>query len=98
VSLECQCERCNGFGTIDCPDCDGLGELGLEAITLPESDPRHAELERLKEDAERVEDAERRLSAMKPEHEASYRRQAEATLRVIEAEIEDLLKQREGAA
>ena len=98
MSLECQCDRCSGSGVIECPDCDGLGELWLEAISLQESDPRHAELERLKEDVARVETAERRLIALKPEHEASYRRQAEATLRVIEAEIEDLLKQREGAA
>jgi hypothetical protein len=90
--VSCECERCAGRGLIDCPDCDGEGFLGLEAITLPQSDPRHAELERLKDDASAAEVAARRLGELRPDHRASYQRQLEQTRERIEVQVEELMK------
>ena len=90
--MNCECNRCNGLGHIDCPDCDGTGELDLRVSPAIQSyDPRYEEYERLRHDEDRVESEAARLMALNPHCAESYADQLRIALAEIQSLMDELL-------
>lgn len=91
----CECPECKGEGHIPCPECDGDGHYAyanLADAVIPKGIPHEDELHRLRDDARRVNDQAKRLTALIPAAAASYEAQRKATIFAIESEAEQLLK------
>lgn len=91
----CDCPECNGTGHVPCPECEGDGHyayVNLADAVIPKGIKHEDELRRLVQDARRVNNQAKRLTALIPAAAASYERQRTATIFVIESEAEKLLK------
>lgn len=84
--MKCECDECEGTGTIECPECEGTGgvEGHIDQIPLDKRMRAYDVLLELQEDARRAKVAAARLAAMKPEHAASYEAQLKGTLRELD--------------
>lgn len=94
--MKCQCEECNGIGTIPCPDCAGRGEWegSIETILLEKSMHNYAELLALKRDAGRVKRQAETLSKINPARKESYAEQLRGCLVIINAQAEKAAKRK----
>ncbi len=94
--MKCQCEECNGSGTIECPECNGKGEWegSIENITLEKSMHNYDELLALKRDASRVKRQAERLSEINPARKESYAEQLKGCLFIINGQAEKAAKRK----
>jgi DnaJ-class molecular chaperone len=90
--MKCECEQCNGLGTIPCEECSGTGqnEVSVLDYTIPKDHDAFEALSELKSDAIRIEDQFRRLVEMKPACRKSYQRQRESVILELEHLAEGL--------
>lgn len=92
--MKCNCKRCDGEGTIECPECSGSGEweVDIQEARLTDSMPVYAQLVELKGDAQRVIRQAAELSKMNPARAKSYESQLAATLKAINREASEVSK------
>jgi RecJ-like exonuclease len=92
--MKCQCEECQGRGTITCPECNGRGELdcSIEIIALKKSMHNYDELLELQRDAMRVIRQAQRLAELNPQRSESYYEQLKGCLFVINSQAEKAAK------
>jgi hypothetical protein len=94
--MKCKCERCDGDGVIECPECcgDGWFQFQVEDWT-PEKGHKHVkELVDLKLDVQRLKKQCQRLCELMPERSETYKEQLDAALKVVKAQAEKLYKDR----
>ena len=94
--MKCKCSRCNGYGEIECPDCEGEGigdEISVGAAKLNPEMENYEELKALQDDARRLRRQTERLIELKPEREKIYREQLAACLTVVEGQANELCKE-----
>lgn len=94
--MKCNCEECQGNGTVPCPECDGQGtyEGSIEKITLVKTMENYDELAELQKDAKRVTRQAERLMEMNPARKESYTEQLKGCLSVINGQAEKATKRK----
>lgn len=94
--MKCNCEECGGTGTIECPECNGVGEWegNIETIKLEKTMHNYAELKALKQDANRCKRQAERLTEMNPDRKDSYAAQLKGCLFVINGQAEKAAKRK----
>ena len=99
--MKCECVKCRGNGEIECEhcgqskDCVTCGGEGyviecLSTVTLPKHLKNLPAIERLQDDARRCVADHEKLVRLNPAVKASYDRQLEETLRLLETQAEEL--------
>lgn len=92
--MKCNCELCDGTGSVSCPECAGTGYLDMGVVDVPPAkDHKHfAPLMELHKTAQKAKRDAAFLIVLKPEHQSSYEDQLRQTLERIEAETTEILK------
>ena len=94
--MKCKCKECLGSGAVECPECDGSGELdgGIETAKVEKWMNGYEDLLDLQSDARRVINQAKRLTELKPHHREVYAQQLQSVLLVINRQAEEVAKRK----
>lgn len=91
--MKCECEECDGTGSVKCQECGGTGKVEVAWINapIPKNHTHRAELEALKQDVQRVRKQAQELRTLNPSRSGSYSEQEIATIASIERQARRLI-------